>query len=46
MEDRNLIKEMVEKMDDAERIIFAFFTLAILEPDFAEKLKEKAENLK
>lgn len=46
MEDRNLIKEMVEKMDVAERIIFAFFTLAILESDFAEKLKEEAENLK
>lgn len=25
MEDRNLIKEMVEKMDDTEKIIFAFF---------------------
>ena len=46
MEDKNLIKEIVEKMDNAERIIFAFFALAILEPDFAEKLKEEAENLK
>lgn len=46
MEDKNLLEKMVESLDDAGKMMFAVLTFGILEPEFAERLKEEAEKLK
>ena len=46
MEDRNLLEEMFENLDDTGKMVFAVLTFGILEPEFAERLKEEAEKLK
>lgn len=46
MEDRNLLEEMVESLDDTGKMMFVVLTFGILEPYFAERLKEETEKLK
>ena len=46
MEDRNLLEEMFENLDDTGKMMFAVLAFGILEPEFAEKLKEDSEKLK
>lgn len=46
MEDKNLVEEMVEKMDDTEKFFFGLLALFMLEPQLSEELENEVECLK
>lgn len=40
MEDRNLVEEMLKKMDDTEKFFFGLLALFLLEPKLQEELEK------
>lgn len=44
MEDKNLVAEMIEELDDTGRFLFGLLALMLLEPKLLEELEEKQKN--
>lgn len=46
MEEKNLIAEMAEKMDEKERFFFGLLAILALKPELAENFEKELEKLK